>query len=132
MACYTCKDMNDFASKARFKIDIQSQVRTDDGYGGSTVTWSSDGKVWAYMTPYRGSKEVFAQQQLQSQLFYSIFIRYKPDYANTRDFSSKRIVYNNRVFNIAFIRSFDEAMKLEGKVYQEIFACENANEVATV
>lgn len=131
MTCYTCKDLYDFASKARFKIDIQSQVRTDDGYGGQAVTWSSDGKVYAVMTPYRGSKELFAQGQRASQVFYSIVIRYKDAYANTRDFSSKRIVYNDRIFNVAFIRNFDAALKLEGKDFQEIFADENANEIVT-
>lgn len=131
MPCYSAKDLIDFSSRATLKIDIQSQSRIADAYGGQTVAWVSDGMFWAYMTPYRGSKEIFASGQDRSQLYYSIFIRYKSAYANTKDFSNKRIVYNNRIFNIAFIRSFDEAMKDEGKVYHEIFACENQPEVAT-
>ncbi len=131
MTCYSCKELYDFASKVTSQIDIQSQVKTDDTYGGQTVTWSSDGKAWAVMAPYRGSKEIFASGQNRSQLFYTIVIRYRDDYANTRDFSAKRIVYNDRIFNIAFIRNFDEALKLEGKIFQEIFACENAPEIAT-
>jgi len=126
-----CKDLYDFASKAKFKIDIQSLTLTTDNYGGQTSTWGSDGKVWCVMTPYKG-KEVLAQGSLQSAVVYSFMIRYKSSYANTREFASKRIVYNGRYFNIGFIRNLDPTLKMEGKDFQEIFATENASEIGTI
>lgn len=129
MACGDCSDNDDFASKANLKILLQDKSLVIDASGGQTNTWSEGIKYWAYIMPLSGN-EVMRSEQLQSRTTHKIFIRYKPDFANTRDFSSKRIVYNGRIFNIRYIRNLDSSLKLEGKNFHEIMAEENAAETA--
>lgn len=128
MACGDQKAIIDFASKAQIKCEIHTKSLVKDSIGGQTNEWISDGKFYCYMAPYRGSKETYANSLIQSKLFSSIFIRYRPAYANTKDFSSKRVVYKGRIFNIAFIRNLDATMKIEGQIFHEIFVEENAPE----
>lgn len=111
--------------QAKHRIDIQSNVLTSDDYGGADGAWTSLGKFWAMIEPLSG-REVFASEQLQSRVTHKMTIRYQSSFANTKDFSKYRIVFNSRYFNIRYVRNLDASMKFEGKEFQEFQVEENA------
>ena len=125
----SCSDVYDFAANAKLKVSIQNQSSANDSYGGQTTTWVEVLKAWAVMTPIRGN-ELFRSDQLQSRVTHKIIIRYKSDFANTRDFGAYRIVYDSRIFNIKYVHNLDDVLKNEGKVYQQLVCEENDAEVA--
>ncbi len=124
-----CKpNISKFNSLARNRIAIEQKTVTDTSYGGQSIKWVVAGNYWAQIKPMSGS-EVFRSQQLQSRVTHKILIRYQAEFANTKDFSAYRIVYQERVFNIRYIRNLHDDMETEGLEYQEIMAEENAGEV---
>lgn len=129
MGCNDCKNGDDFASKANQRITIQKKNLVTTGSGGQTNTWSDELQCYAYMIPLSGYEQM-RSEQLQSRVTHKIVIRFKESFANTRDFSTKRILFKDRIFNIRFIRNLDSSMKMEGRVFHEITAEENAAEAA--
>jgi len=66
------------ASDLRHRVTIQTPVRTGDGQGGATVTWTDVATVWAQVTPGTGGERVIAHG-LREQSPYDVRIRYRPD-----------------------------------------------------
>jgi SPP1 family predicted phage head-tail adaptor len=117
-----CKD--DFGGKARHRILVERQALTGDDYGGASNTWTTVGNYWAMMKPLSG-REVFATEQNMSRVTHSFTIRYQSGLKNTKDIGSYRITFEDRLFEVKFVRNLDETRKNEGRVYQELIAEEN-------
>lgn len=112
----------DFRRKAKNRVTIQKMNNTADDYGGEAVTWETQTSVWAIIEPMSG-REIYAQDMNQSQVRHKVIIRYQSALKDTAITGSYRIVYENRVFPVLYVRNMDESLKLEGKRFQ-VFACE--------
>ena len=59
-------------------VNLQTQTKVDDGYGGSTSTWVNKyTNVWAEFTTPTGS-DIYKYGRMIEQLTMKIIIRYNP------------------------------------------------------
>ena len=63
------------AGRLRHRLILQSKTYTRDSYGAAIVTWNTEGTRWGAIEPLSG-RELFAQQQVQSEAQVRIVLRY--------------------------------------------------------
>ena len=63
------------AGRLRHRLILQSKTYTRDSYGAAIVTWNTEGTRWGAIEPLSG-RELFAQQQVQSEAQVRIMLRY--------------------------------------------------------
>ena len=78
----------------RHRVQIESAVRTADGGGGSSVTWTLAAEVWAAIWP-RTSDENFELDRVAGRATHDIWIRYRGDVR-----PEMRIRFGARTFDI--------------------------------
>ena len=128
MTCITdCKDIFDFASNAKQRIEIFSFTAAPTATGGQNVTWVTLGEFWSSMRSTTG-RELFVSSQLDSRVTHKIIIRYQSALKATNVTGKYKIEYDGRNFEIKYIHNLNENLKQEGKTYQEIHVEENAFE----
>lgn len=66
------------AGKLRNRLTLQQPVRTPDGQGGFTLTWTDVATVWADIRQLAG-REYLLAQQLGTALSHEVSIRYRAD-----------------------------------------------------
>lgn len=107
------------ASRLRFRVEIQEQVKISDNIGGTSVTWKLIKTVMAeFKSLYNNqmvSGEIFFAGQLTSAAYYSFVIRSCIEVNN-----NMRIKLRGRVFDIKKIID-------EGKGYFVIITQEKFN-----
>lgn len=74
----TATSLAQSASDLRQRVLIETPTSTPDGYGGSTVTWSTVATVWAQVTPTGGGEKVIAHG-VRDESTYQVRIRYRSD-----------------------------------------------------
>ena len=90
------------ASDFNRKVVIERPVETDNGSGGSVVSWVKVADAWAKMRPGRGG-ESMRNGVLTASTAESITIRWMPN------FSEKwRVVFEGRHFNVRDKADIDE------------------------
>lgn len=57
-------------------VTLQSKSVSRDAYGGETITWTDEARVWANVHPLRG-REYLAARQAQERLDMRVYIRYR-------------------------------------------------------
>lgn len=104
------------ATRFRKRIRIEQEDRSrKDGKGGYKLQWvlvSGCDSVPAEITyppPSKKGDETVAQQQVQSSVFATITIRYRP---SINIDASMHVVYGSRTFNIRTVLPVDEARQL--------------------
>ena len=102
------------AGNLRKRITIFQPVDMPNGSGGSHRTWqtvsgcdSVPAKI-VYPPPSKKGDEKYSEQQLHSEVFATITIRYRP--SQNID-ASMRIGYGNRAFEILTPVTVDEALQ---------------------
>lgn len=118
-----CKCGDDFVSKARHRIVIQSAAETPDDAGGRATAWTDLLTVWAAIEPQNG-KEVFLSSQLQSRVDAVITIRYQSSLADTPTAAAKRVKFGTRTYNVKYIKNLGDDLKNEGRVFQQLLCVE--------
>ena len=113
----TCKN---FAGLAKHRVIIESFTPTPDDYGGRSVAWSTLLTAWAIVEPLSG-REVFAYEQLQSQVNYRFTLRFNAALTDTQVVGKYRVNYDSRVFDIKYVRNIIEADK-----FMELYAQEGS------
>ncbi|HRD77081.1 MAG TPA: phage head closure protein, partial [Hyphomicrobiaceae bacterium] len=78
----------------RHRLDIQAPVRTPDGGGGATETWSSTATVWAAIRP-TGAGEPIVADAHRGEVSHEIWIRFRNDVL-----PGMRFAQGSRVFEI--------------------------------
>ena len=116
-----------FRRDAKDRIIIQSASLVSDGYGGQTRTWATLAGAWAIVSPGSG-RESFEAGQLQSRVIYRFTVRYRSIFKDTATAGAYRILFDDRYFNVRYVRSLDASMKSHGREYQEFTAEENSTE----
>jgi len=94
-----------YAGRLNKRINIEREIRSSDGAGGSNSTWSQIKSIFAEIKPVSG-REVVNSQRLQAQLTHKIIVRFTTDIR-----PSDRIEYNGRFFNIRAIINVEEQNK---------------------
>ena len=108
-----CCDLH--AGKLRTRIAIRRPVRTPDGAGGVSRSWSTIASPRAYVKPISGG-ERFQAMAISATVTHRIFIRYRTDIL-----PSDRIEIGSRLFQIRAVLDIEER-----KRWLEIFAEEGA------
>ena len=90
------------AGRLRHRIEIQRAATGHNPHGGVQEDWQTLATRWAAIEPFR-ARELFAAQQVQSQVTHRIWMRY---FAGLQ--STDRIKFGERIFNIDGIRNIDE------------------------
>src|SRR4051812_18696585 len=88
--------------KMRHEIRLQSQVRTPDGAGGVTTTWSDVMTIWAQIEPKTSLKRFFADR-LEQNISHVITTRFA-DGVDTK----MRALFGSRVFQIHGVVNVEE------------------------
>ena len=120
----------DFISRAKNRVEIQSYTATDDSYGGQSLVWDTQDvlpKVWAIVKPVNGF-EKFANSELQSSVTHKITIRYQSQLKDTETTAKHRLKFDDRLFSVKSIVNLHSDMKTEGKAFQMLLCEENAPE----
>ena len=86
-------------------ITIERAVRTPDGQGGFSTTWTPRCTVWAHERPLMG-REAIAAQQLSAVLSSVWEIHYRTDVSVT-----DRIRFGTRVLEIAGVMDPEDARR---------------------
>lgn len=116
-----------FRRKAVDRIQIQAGTLAADGYGGQTRTWATLASAWAIASPGSG-RESFDGGQPQSRVLYKFVIRYRSIFKDTATVGAYRIFFDDRYFNVQYVRPLGADMKTFGRQFQEFTAEENAKE----
>lgn len=114
-------DCNDFASKAKHRIVIQSLSETIDDFGAPVSTWSTQSTVWSAIKPMSGN-ERFVHEQLEATATHKFTIRYQSALENIAVVGRYRITWNSRIFNIRQVRNIETENR-----FLEIIAEENVD-----
>jgi SPP1 family predicted phage head-tail adaptor len=80
------------------RVTIRREVRTSDGMGGSTLSWTNLATVWAKVRPMSG-REREHSDKVNAQSNYIIVIRYRSDLTE-----SDILVWKDTEFNIRFAK----------------------------
>lgn len=87
--------MSDLAIRLmRHRVDLQAPVRTPDGAGGATETWSTIASVWASIRSTGASEAVIADAR-RGRISHDIWIRHRADVT-----PGMRLAQGLRVFEI--------------------------------
>lgn len=87
------------------RVLIQAPAAGRDDYGQAAEGWidvftDGDHKIYAAINPL-SVRELFAAQAAQSEATAKVTVRYYPALANPTEVAKMRVVYGERVFNIA-------------------------------
>ncbi len=63
------------AGKLRHRVTVEQPTASSDGYGGSTVSWTTFATAWAAVEPLSG-REYFQAQQAQAAVTHKVTMRY--------------------------------------------------------
>lgn len=102
------------AGSLRHRVVVEQKTATADGYGGSTLAWTTFATVWAAIEPVSG-REYFQAQQFQAAVTHKVTIRYLSGINTTM-----RVKHNSRVFNIHSILNIEERCR------ELVLMCEEA------
>lgn len=96
------------------RINIEAEISTPDGMGGTTTSWQVVAAVWAKVRPLTGNERT-AAAQVESPAKYAVIIRNRAVSENQR---IKWVSNGNRLLNIRFIGREQRAMyiKIEAEI----------------
>lgn len=93
------------AARLKHRVTIQQRSRSDDGAGGSSVSWSNVAIVWAELRSREsGADEKAAGGQLQAQARLQMTMRYRSGIT-----SDMRVLYRGQSYNIRRVENVDHA-----------------------
>lgn len=97
-----CCDLT--SGKLRHRVDIETKVKTPNGSGGSTLTWSAitASKIRAFIKPISGNERLQGMR-LESDVTHRVFMRYRDDFT-----AADRINYNGRLMQIRAVLNIEE------------------------
>lgn len=99
----------------RFRVEIQNPTYTDAGSGNRTVAWTSDGTIWADITPLSSQERFFAAQQ-QAQSTHKITCRYTD--AITQE---SRLLHGAKTFHVVSVTNTENRNReLQITVLEEV------------
>jgi SPP1 family predicted phage head-tail adaptor len=78
----------------RHRLVLETPVRSSDGGGGATVTWSPVAEVWAQIIAV-GGKETVVAEALAGRVSHEIVIRYRAGVV-----PAMRLRWGGRIFEI--------------------------------
>lgn len=90
------------AGMLRHQIQIREQTDTPDGYGGQVKSWVTIHTVNAKIDPVSGYERT-RSMQLNAVVTHKIFVRYIAGIE-----ASQQIVFNDRQFQIRFVKNIEE------------------------
>jgi head-tail adaptor len=103
-------------------LTLEEVVRTADGAGGFTMTWSAKGQIWADIAPGSG-RDTAGEEVTLSTVPYRITVRAAPFAAPSRPRPDQRFREGLRLFRILAVTERDGDAR-----YLTCFAREEAPE----
>jgi len=85
----------------RHRVVLQHAVRTADGGGGATETWSTVAELWAAVRPITGDERV-AADALSGQLTHEVWVRHRAGVT-----PSMRFLIGSRILDIRAVIDAD-------------------------
>lgn len=89
------------------RISIEALSNAQDIYGQDTGEWQAVCRVWANIRPVKAAEQVQAMAMTGS-ITHTVAIRYRASLADPKAVAGMRMMYRNRVFNIAGCRDYEE------------------------
>jgi SPP1 family predicted phage head-tail adaptor len=80
------------------RVTLRREVRTADGMGGSTLSWTNIATVWAKVRPMSGTEREHSDR-LSAPANYIIVIRHRSDLTE-----ADILVWRDVEFNIRFVK----------------------------
>ena len=105
--------MSPAIGKMRSWITLQQAVRTPDGGGGASVTWTSVSDLWARIMPVSGTESVDADG-LKGRITHEIWIRWRADAG-----PHMRFVLGSRIFDIRSAIDVEETHRFQRCLVEE-------------
>lgn len=102
--------------KMRTRLTVQDAIRTPDGGGGVSITWSPVGAVWAAVSPIGGDERNDADG-LQGRITHEIWIRYRAGLG-----PHMRFILGARAFDIRSVVDVDEMHRFQRCLAEERLA----------
>lgn len=110
------------APRLNRKLALQTAVRTPDGAGGWTVTWSTLGDLWAEVRPGRGRSLTVATLDV-ARVPLTITVRAAPVGDDRRPRPDQRLLDGGRTYRILAVRDADpDARYLQCLAEEEVAA----------
>ncbi len=110
------------AGRLRHRVQVQSLVVSQDGYGEPVETWGTAATVWAEMTPsLRATREAFAtvSEQRSARTTYQCRLRHPVPGLGAGGLTPKetRVVWQGRVFEV------ESVMDPDGRGCERVLLC---------
>ncbi len=93
----------------RHRITIQKQAASQDGAGGSIISWGDFKSIWAQIEPLSG-RELYEAQRLSNRVTHKVTVRYLANL--TPDMRVKHGVKIYKIISIVNLRELDTWMIL--------------------
>lgn len=84
------------------RFDVQEKTETDDGRGGTALTWATVFRLVGKMKALRGYEQIRAQA-LEDKITHRI-----ETWWDSRLTTAHRLTYGSRIFDIQFIENVNE------------------------
>jgi SPP1 family predicted phage head-tail adaptor len=98
-----CCDLT--AGKMRHTVDLQHEIKTDDGGGGVGLAWTRYATVVGFLKPLAGNEALNAAR-IESKVSHRFWTRYRPGIL-----TKHRLVYNGRPMQIRAVINLEERNK---------------------
>lgn len=85
---------------------LEGAIRTADGAGGFTETWTALGTLWAELLPGSGS-DVLGEERMLSAVPYRVTVRGAPVASPSRPEAGQRFREGTRLFRIQAVTERD-------------------------
>lgn len=115
---------NWFLKNAKHLIQIEGVSEVVDDYGGQSQTWAEDSTRYAVVEPVTGSNP-YRGEVLEPEVTHKFTIRYDDNYYKNEDLHNYRILFDDKLFRLLYVKNWDDSRKFYGHVYQTIYATNN-------
>lgn len=107
-----------FLSNARWVVTVGTPTRSDDDYGGQTITYSNT-NYFCVLEPL-GGKDEFDFEASEPKVRHKATIRYVAALANVANIQNYKFTIDGREFRPLFVKNLDASRKMYGHQYLEI------------
>ena len=94
--------MRSAIGRLRHRLTLETAIRTPDGGGGASETWTTVAQVWAQIRPTGGS-EGFDADAVAGRVSHEITLRYRAGVV-----PAMRLLSGHRIFEIMTVIDIDE------------------------
>ena len=98
----------------RHKITLLSEQTAADAGGGSAITWTANGSVWASVERLQSTQDFLGERRRRLKRIAAT-VRYRPNFS-----SGQRLIFGDDTFEITSIEDIDDRGRRVTLICEEV------------